>query len=455
MDFLVIADDKPFRDGTCRVIEGEGHYAQPAGSGTAGLALLEHSRFDGVLLDVTVGGGSGLDLLRQLARAHTRLPVVVFANESNMKTAVEAMHLGAADFLEKPFAPEHFRSVLNHTQRYKRMRRRSPGSRLSPRPAQLKPPASLPGFASPAMQPIKEMLSWAADASTPMLITGESGAGKTMLASVVHEQGHLAGKPFVTVSCAGLSAELLDCELFGFADGWVVGTLADHQGKIRAAEGGTLFLDEIGHLPMETQSKLLRLLRDREYERIGETSAQAACVRIITATHCDLKKRVAEGAFREDLYSLLAAFTVEVPPLRARQGDLAAMANHFLRQFCAESGRKVRKFTRKAVSRLESYSWPGNLHELRNAVQRAVILARTEEIEAGYLFMDTGSHDTDYLPHQAGDRLRLKPHREENQAGGAASKRSAGSHVRAILPEHDFLRTRLSAPRKDSRATVG
>jgi NtrC-family two-component system response regulator AlgB len=221
-------------------------------------------------------------------------------------------------------------------------------------------------------------------AATPasILILGESGTGKSLTARAVHARSHLADKPFVTVSCPSLSKELLESELFGHVKGAFTGAVKDHWGKVRAAEGGTLFLDEIGDLPLEIQPKLLRLLQEREYERLGENVTRTAQLRVIAATNRDLKRRVAEGAFREDLYYRLNVIAVEMPPLRARVGDVERFAVHYLTHFAASCGRKLRGFSPQAAELIRNHSWPGNLRELRNTIERAVIMARGDLVEA-------------------------------------------------------------------------
>jgi len=219
-------------------------------------------------------------------------------------------------------------------------------------------------------------------AKTPasILILGESGTGKSVVARAVHKQSHLADKPFITVSCPSLSRELLESELFGHVRGAFTGALRDHWGKVKAAAGGTLFLDEIGDLPMEIQPKLLRLLQEREYERVGENVTRQAEVRVIAATSRDLRTRVAEGAFREDLYFRLNVIMAEMPPLRQRPGDLIRFAGHYSKHFAALCGRRLEGFSEAALAAIRAYSWPGNLRELRNAIERAVIMAKGNKI---------------------------------------------------------------------------
>ena len=243
-------------------------------------------------------------------------------------------------------------------------------------------------FTTPVMREVMDVLLRAAKTPSSILVLGESGTGKSVAARAVHQNSHLADKPFVTVSCPSLSKELLESELFGHVKGSFTGAIKDHWGKVKAAEGGTLFLDEIGDLPMEIQPKLLRLLQEREYERLGENVTRTTDVRIIAATNRDLKRRVAEGAFREDLYFRLNVITVEMPPLRARAGDLVRFAEHYLKHFAAQCGRRMDGFSAEASARLLAHSWPGNLRELSNAIERAVIMARENRITPGDLPMD-------------------------------------------------------------------
>ena len=382
MDFLVIDDDKTFRDATCMLIEDEGHYAQPASSGEQGLANLKEDKFDAALLDVNLGREKGLDVLDQILKNNPNLPVVMFTAQGTVKTAVEAMRRGALDFLEKPFTREQMHTVLARLQRFNQMSQNIERLELEVKETKSQNPELLLDFATPAMRAVMDVLLRAAKTPASILISGESGTGKSVLARAVHAQSHLADKPFITVSCPSLSKELLESDLFGHVKGAFTGAVKDHWGKVKAAAGGTLFLDEIGDLPLEIQPKLLRLLQEREYERLGENVTRQADLRIIAATNRDLKKRMAEGAFREDLYFRLNVIAVEMPPLRARHGDMLRFAEHYLKHFSNQCGRTLKGFSEAATSRVLTYPWPGNLRELRNAIERAVILAKGEQVDA-------------------------------------------------------------------------
>jgi two-component system, NtrC family, response regulator AlgB len=331
-------------------------------------------------LDVNLGNENGLDVLAEIQKQFPQIPVVMFTAQGSVKIAVEAMRRGAVDFLEKPFQREQFTTVLARLQRLNQMSRRI--ERLEQEATETKSQNLEPifDFTTPVMCDVMEVLLRAAKTPASILIFGESGTGKSVAARAVHQQSHLADKPFVTVSCPSLSKELLESELFGHVKGSFTGAIKDHWGKVKAAEGGTLFLDEIGDLPMEIQPKLLRLLQEREYERLGENVTRQASLRIIAATNRDLKKRVAEGLFREDLYFRLNVIAVEMPPLRSRDGDLIRFAEHYKKFFAEQCARKLESLSPEAVACIRAYSWPGNLRELRNAIERAVILAKRDKL---------------------------------------------------------------------------
>jgi two-component system, NtrC family, response regulator AlgB len=380
MDFLVIDDDKTFRDATCLLIDSEGHYAEAACSGELGLTTLKEGKFDSVLLDLNLGHENGLDILEQMLKRQPNLPVIIFTAQGSVKNAVEAMRRGAIDFLEKPFTREQFHLVLARVQRFHQLNQNIQRLEREVKDSNAQSPEILLDSSMPLMKEVMDTLLRAAKTPASILILGESGTGKSVVARAVHRQSHLADNPFITVSCPSLSKELLESELFGHVKGAFTGAVQDHWGKVKAAAGGTLFLDEIGDLPMEIQPKLLRLLQEREYERVGENITRQAEVRIIAATSRELKKRVAEGAFREDLYFRLNVITAEMPPLRERPDDLIRFAGHYLKHFAALCGRRLDGFSEEASAALRAYAWPGNLRELRNAIERAVIMAKGNKI---------------------------------------------------------------------------
>ncbi len=413
MDFLVIDDDKTFRDATCLLIDGDGHYAEAASSGETGLSRLKEEKFDAVLLDLNLGPENGLDILDRILQLRPNLPVVIFTAQGSVKNAVEAMRRGAVDFLEKPFTREQFHLVLARLRRFHQLSENIERLETEVKETKAQNPEPLMDFTTPLMREVMEVLLRAAKTPASILVLGESGTGKSVAARAVHRQSHLAAKPFVTVSCPSLSKELLESDLFGHVKGAFTGAVKDHWGKVKVAAGGTLFLDEIGDLPLEIQPKLLRLLQEQEYERVGENITRNAEVRIIAATSRDLKKRIVEGAFREDLYFRLNVITVAMPPLRDRQTDLLRFAEHYLAHFTVQCGRRLEGFSPEAIDCIRAYPWPGNLRELRNAVERAVIMARQdrigpEDFPAELCSRKLKESETGGVPAQAGSLLSLE-----------------------------------------------
>ncbi len=389
MDILIVDDEKIMRDAASQLAEDAGHYAETATDGATALKTLKETTFDLVLLDVNLDRESGLDVLAEILKLYPELPVVIFTAVATISTAVEAMRRGALDVLEKPFTPAQLNIVLSRVQRHRK---------LSERVVELQTqvasqsPESMFESATPEVNAVLDTLFRAASTPVSILVLGESGTGKSVAARAVHQRSPRADKAFVTVHCPGLSRELLESELFGHAKGAFTGATRDHWGRVKAADGGTLFLDEIGELPMELQPKLLRLLQDREYERVGESNTRRADVRIIAATNRDLKRAVEQGTFREDLFYRLNVITVELPPLRRRVADLLPFAEKYLRFFTSQFGRPVRGFSAAARQHILSHDWRGNLRELRNAIERAVILARTNEITIADLPLAPGGN---------------------------------------------------------------
>ena len=382
MDFLVIDDDRIFRDATCLLIEDEGHYAEGASTAEAGLDAVREGKFDAVFLDLHLGRANGLQVLPTILKLRPQQAIVMFSAQGTIKNAVQAIQQGAVDFLEKPFTREQFHAVLARLRRFSEMGRKIETLEEQVKESQAQQPEALIDFETPAMKTVMDLLQRAAKSPASVLILGESGTGKSVAARTLHDHSHLADKPFVTVSCPSLTKELLESTLFGHVRGSFTGAMRDHWGKVKAADGGTLFLDEIGDLPLEIQPKLLRLLQEREYERVGETVTRHAEVRIVAATNRDLKQRVAEGAFREDLFYRLNVITVNMPPLRERPRDVLRFAEHYLKHCAERCARKIKGYTPSAEELLRRYPWPGNLRELHNTIERSVILTPNDRLDA-------------------------------------------------------------------------
>lgn len=374
---ILILDDEPNIRRTVRMaLEATGHAVEEAASGPQALGLAERQAFDVALVDLRLGGESGLDLVEPLLSQSPRSAVIVITAHGSIDTAVEAMRRGAFDYLTKPFTPAQVRAALERVARVRGLRDRL--ADLEDLVHAEVPEAELDS-PDPLMRRTVELARRAAPSDAAVLIRGESGTGKGVLARALHGWSKRSGGPFVTVSCPSLSPELLESDLFGHAKGAFTGAFRDVAGKVAAAQGGTLFLDEVGDLPPALQPKLLRFLQEKKYERVGEAKTRAADVRLVAATNRDLEVAVAAGGFREDLLYRLNVVEITLPPLR-RRSDLLDVADHLLNFFARQTGRRLPGFTAEARTALARHAWPGNLRELRNAVERAALLAPGPEI---------------------------------------------------------------------------
>jgi NtrC-family two-component system response regulator AlgB len=368
---LVIDDEKNIRTTLSTCLESIGCPVTAVGSVESALGAIEREAFDLAFLDLRLGTADGLDLLPRLLAVRPGLAVVVITAYATVDTAVEAMRKGAVDYLPKPFTPSQIRHLVDQIAS-----RRAMARRLVELETHLR--AEIPETDletdSAKMRATLEVLFRAAASEAPIFLRGESGTGKGVLARAAHAQSRRGGAPFVTVNCPTLSQELLASELFGHAKGSFTGAVRDQAGRVEAAEGGTLFLDEIAEITPPLQAKLLRFLQEKQFERVGENETRRADVRIIAATNRDLEQEVREGRFREDLLFRVNVIEVKVPPLRERSEDILRLARSFLSFFARTAGRAELALSKEAESALVSYSWPGNIRELRNAMERAAIV---------------------------------------------------------------------------------
>jgi NtrC-family two-component system response regulator AlgB len=376
---LVIDDEKNIRTTLAMCLESVGCQVHVAATPEAAINELERGHFDVAFLDLRLGGSSGLDLLPRLLALRSDLAVVMITAYATVDTAVEALKRGAVDYLPKPFTPSQIRHLVEQISAKRAMSRRV--GELEELISKEVPGVDLQA-AAPRMSSILETLSRAATAETPLLLRGESGTGKGVLARLVHAQGTRSSGPFVTVNCPTLSEELLASELFGHVRGAFTGAVRDQPGRVEAAEGGTLFLDEIGEISSGLQAKLLRFIQERQFERVGETLTRRADVRIVAATNRDLEADVKAGRFREDLLFRLNVLEVTVPPLRDCHEDVIRLARGFLAFFARAANRPPPDLSPAAEEALLAYHWPGNVRELRNAMERAVILSPSRVVGA-------------------------------------------------------------------------
>jgi NtrC-family two-component system response regulator AlgB len=372
-NLLVIDDEASLRRTLRTALETMGHSVTEAVNRAQVLEAISRQKFDLAFLDLRLGKENGLTLLPELVHAVPGLHVVIITAHASVGSAIEALRKGAFDYLPKPFTPNELRVVLDRSALVRGLKNRV--AALEEQVGLLPPDVEL-DTEEPAVRKVLDVAFQVAPTEATMLLRGESGTGKGVLARAIHARSKRSARPFVTVHCPSLSAELLESDLFGHVKGAFTGAVADKVGKVDAADTGTLFLDEVGDLPLSLQPKLLRLIQDKTYERVGEPSPRTADVRIMAATNRDLEIEVRAGRFREDLFYRLNVIEVTLPALRQRRKDVMPLANHLLSFFTRQSSKTVTGFTSEAEAAMQVYPWPGNVRELRNAVERGVILTR-------------------------------------------------------------------------------
>jgi len=372
---LVIDDEPVLQDVLGTLLRGAGFDPLGAKSAAEGMQLLREEEIDVVLLDLMLPDRSGLELLPEIKSFDPHLPVVVITAYSSVESAIEAMRLGAFHYVPKPFKNEE---VL-HLVRRAAERRLLQVENLMLR-SRLEGMGEIVGT-SRRMQEVFELVRRAAPARSNILITGESGTGKELVARAIHRLSPRNSLPFVPVHTSAIPSELLESSLFGHVKGAFTGAVSSRKGLFEAAHEGTLFLDEVGTISGETQTKLLRVIQEREIRRVGGVDAKPVDVRLLAASNVDLWSEVQEGRFREDLYYRLNVITIELPPLRDRKEDIPLLVSHFLNTYSIENEREVIGFSSDAIDALTEYSWPGNVRELENAVERAVVMSRGETVE--------------------------------------------------------------------------
>jgi two-component system, NtrC family, response regulator AlgB len=382
---LLVDDDSSVLRNFRLCLEDAGFQVNTAQNASQALSALVRGVFDVCVLDLHIGEESGLDLLPQLRSAAPWMRVVMATAESDAAVAVSAMRSGAADYLIKPCEPDQLIHAVEQQASARRLERRIEQLEDAREGSEVIDIQS----ANPQMARVLEMARQAAETDATVLLLGESGTGKNVLARAIHGWSNRRKAAFATVNCPSLSAELLESELFGHVKGAFTGAHDHRQGRVQVAEGGTLFLDEIGEFPLVLQPKLLRFLQDRDYERVGDPRTRKADVRLIAATNRDLAGAVAENRFRNDLYYRLNVISITVPPLRDRPEDVVPIARRLLMDMVARYRRPARRFSESASNALQAYSWPGNVRELQNAIERAVILCSGEEIGYEHLPFST------------------------------------------------------------------
>ncbi len=369
---LIADDEKNIREGLGEFLRMDGYSVVLAPDGEAGLRAVEAGDVDLVITDLRMPGMSGTELLKRVTGRYPSLPVIVLTGHGTVEDAVTAMRVGAYDFITKPVNLEHLSLLIRRALERRELARRNEELQLEVETQRRG--SSIVGK-SPAIRRIFELVRRVAPTKASVLITGESGVGKELVADALHNLSPRAERPFVKVHCAALAESLLESELFGHEKGSFTGAQARKKGRFELANDGSLFLDEIGEINQNVQIKILRVLQEKRFERVGGEDTVEVDVRVIAATNRDLKEEIAKGNFREDLYYRLNVVNIEVPPLRERKDDIPILASAFLREFAGENGKDVVGFDPKARAILYSYPWPGNVRELRNCVESAVVMS--------------------------------------------------------------------------------
>ena len=378
MVILTIDDEENIRNGLADNFELEGYEVKQASSGEEGLKLIAEGGIDLVITDLRMDGISGSEVVQRVTSEHPGIPIIVLTGHGSIDDATAALKAGAFDFLTKPLDLDHLNKIVKNALQGKILAEQN-------RELQAKLLKSQNGDEmigkSDSLNRVRQMISKAAPARASVLITGESGVGKELVARAVHEQSDRAKGPFVVVHCAALSETLIESELFGFEKGAFTGAENLHKGRFELADGGTIFLDEIGEVNLATQVKLLRVLQEHKFERVGGEKSIEVDVRVVAATNRNLEDEVKAGKFREDLFYRLNVVRIEMPALRERMDDIPLLMHAFLREFNIENKKNIKGFDKAAKSAMIKYSWPGNIRELKNAVESAVVMCTGDEIK--------------------------------------------------------------------------
>jgi len=374
-EHILVVDDEPAIQGTLRaVLEDEGYRVTTAGGGEAAVRAVSDEAPDLVFLDIWMPGMDGLETLAELKRVRPETTVIMISGHGTIETAVKATRLGAYDFIEKPMSLEKTLVSVTRALEHGRLERENATLR-----ARLDMRTEIIGDSEP-MRALREAIATAAPTSGRVLIHGENGSGKELVARAIHALSGRREGPFVEVNCAAIPEELIESELFGHERGAFTGAVARRRGKFETADGGTLFLDEIGDMSLKTQAKVLRALEEQVVERVGGREPIKVDVRVIAASNRDLPSFIAQGGFREDLFYRLNVIPIEVPPLRHRRDDIPALIEHFIGVFSAENGKRLKTMSAEALAYFLAYDWPGNVRELRNMVERLVIMTMGDVI---------------------------------------------------------------------------
>ncbi len=378
MTILTIDDEENIRNGLADNFELEGYDVKQAANGTEGLELIAQGGIDLVITDLRMDGISGSEVVQKVTTEYPGIPIIVLTGHGSIDDATAALKAGAFDFLTKPLDLDHLNKIVKNALQGKILAEQN--RELQQKLLKSQSPDEMIGK-SDSLNQVRQMVSKAAPTKASVLITGESGVGKELVAHAIHEQSERNEKPFIVVHCAALSETLIESELFGYEKGAFTGAEAIHKGRFELADGGTIFLDEIGEVNLATQVKLLRVLQEHKFERVGGEKSVEVDVRVVAATNRNLEDEVKAGRFREDLFYRLNVVRIEMPSLRERMDDIPLLMHSFLREFNIENKKNIKGFDKASKSAMIKYSWPGNIRELKNAVESAVVMCTGDEIK--------------------------------------------------------------------------
>ncbi len=429
---MVVDDEKVVRESLSIWLQKSGYDVVPVEGGQQALDLLDREEWDILLVDLKMPRVDGLKVLRKTLETKTDIPVIIFTAYATVETAVEAMRAGAYDYLVKPIDPDVLAMKVEKIVERQNLAREN--LVLRKKIDSLCQFDEIIGNSKP-MQNLLDLVGSVADSDATVLVTGESGTGKELIARAIHRNSQRRYKPFVAVSIGALPATLVESELFGYEKGAFTGADHMHMGKFELADGGTLFLDEIGEMEPKVQVDLLRVIEENSFFRLGGNREINTDARVISATNRNLKKDVEEGIFREDLFYRLNVIEIHLPPLRERGADIILLAEHFLKKYSAKSGRKKEEFSPKAIDRLTSYNWPGNVRELENAIERAMVVGKKPQVQAGDLWLD-------------------KSRTPFTEKGFVSLKDAEKRHLLQVLGETGWNVTRAAQILKIDRATL-
>ena len=378
---VIVDDEEDIQLSLSGILEDEGYRVTACGSGEEGVRLLEQDEPDILFLDIWLPGIDGMEVLEKSRREFQELPVIMISGHGNIETAVDSIKKGAFDFVEKPLSLEKVVVTANKALKFRRLQLENRDLRSRVR---IDVTQDLTGR-SPLIRSLQDQIERVAPTDSWVLITGENGTGKEIVARSIHKKSKRAAKPMIAVNCAAIPDELIESELFGHEKGAFTGADKSHRGKFELAHKGTLFLDEIGDMSLKTQAKILRILQEQSFERVGGDRSINVDVRVIVATNKDLKQEITAGRFRQDLFYRLNVFPLNVPGLRERREDIGMLLDEFVSKLARENGFKTVIFTDEALERLKAYPWPGNVRELKNFTERMLIMHAGEEVDVPQL----------------------------------------------------------------------